>query len=89
MAETKPQLVSEQRDLAPEPMGMMTQGDGRKFPVFARLAFGPDKIISIDFGKNFVAALHDASPEIVQATADELSSMLRDAILRELAHGVN
>lgn len=87
MAEDNPELVFEERGGPFQPMGFVTTGDGKRFPVFARLAFGTDKTILVDLGRLFVQALHQR-PELIAPTADQLAAILRDAIQREGVAGV-
>lgn len=87
MAEDAPELLYEERLGGPQPMGVITGGDGKKFPVFARLAVGPNKTILVDLGVRFSKALQD-HPGDVASTADELAAILRDAIMREGVAGV-
>lgn len=82
MAEVTPKLVYEGSHQSIEPFGSVAGHDGQECPIFIRLAASGDGVVYVDLADEFREKLHE-KPEAVASCADELSAMLRDAVLRE------
>lgn len=82
MAEVTPKLVLEGVSIHPLELGDVTLDTGEVCPVIVRIAAGLHSICYVDLSNEFRCSLH-SKPQAALVIADELTAMLRDAILRE------